>query len=94
VVLHMVWGELLGAAHVQSRRSQETLTFPAGLHVWDSAPNVQVGENRGPENSDEHKNENENENWRRGDTYQIVKGQALRTVNYKVKIRTRKSSGS
>lgn len=30
-------------------RSQETLTLPAGLHVWNSAPNVQIGKNSGPE---------------------------------------------
>ena len=55
-------GELLGAAHVKARRSQETLTLPAGLHIWNSAPNVQVGENGGPEGNDENEQENENEN--------------------------------
>ena len=60
-------------------------TLPAGPHVWNGAPNVQVGENGGPEKS----NENENENWRGGETYQIVKGQALRTVNCRMQTRTR-----
>ena len=78
-------GGELGAAHAQAWRSQETLTLPAGLHVGNSAPNIQIGENGGPENGDE----NENENWRGGDTYQTVKGQALRTVNCKVQTRTR-----
>lgn len=66
-------------------RSQETLTLPASLHIWNSAPNVQVGKNGRPE---QRAMRMRNDTWRegegeRGDTYQIVKGQALRTVNCK-----------
>jgi len=35
------------------------LTLPAGGYLWNGGPNVQIGENSGPENTGENEDEND-----------------------------------